>query len=120
VLIATAPAAADRIDKPAPPPSLFVDNPKEKSVKKIKPSQSIKISIATVTGALLAAVAWPLAAQETQPDCALRIGSGPKGKIYELMVQDIQRVCSAEVSICSVPSIGVLSPNPRIFPSNEI
>ena len=87
-------------------------------MQKTKASQSIKISIAMVTSTLLAAVAWPLAAQEIQPDCALRIGSGPKGKIYELMVQDIQRVCSAEVSICSVPSIGGL-PNLMMLSASQ-
>ncbi len=87
-------------------------------MKKIKASPSIKTSIALITSALLATMTWPLAAQEIPPDCALRIGSGPKGKIYELMVQDIQRVCSAQVSICSVPSIGGL-PNLMMLSASQ-
>ena len=83
-----------------------------------KASQSIKISIAMVTGTLIARVGWPLAAQEAPLDCALRIGSGPRGKIYELMVQDIQRVCSAEVSVCSVPSMGGL-PNLMMLSASQ-
>lgn len=87
-------------------------------MKTTKSTQSIRSGIAMFAGALLAAVAWPLAAQETQPDCALRIGSGPKGKIYELMVQDIQRVCDIEVSVCSVPSIGGL-PNLMMLSASQ-
>lgn len=85
-------------------------------MQKTKLSQSIKIGM--ITGALLVAVAWPLAAQEPQADCALRIGGGPKGKIYELMLQDIKKVCSAEVSICSVPSIGGL-PNLMMLSASQ-
>lgn len=85
---------------------------------KTNASLFLKISISMLTGTLIAAVAWPLAAQETPPDCALRIGTGPKGKIYELMVQDIQRVCSAEVSVCSVPSIGGL-PNLMMLSASQ-
>jgi len=88
-------------------------------MKKTTTSPSSKIGIATVTGALLAAVAWPIAAQDTTLDCALRIGGGPKGKIYELMVQDIQKVCGAEVSVCSVPSIGGL-PNLMMLAASQV
>ena len=78
----------------------------------------IKTGTALVAGALLVAIAWPIAAQEIQTDCALRIGSGPQGKIYQLMVQDIQRVCGAEVSFCSVPSIGGL-PNLMMLSASQ-
>jgi TRAP-type uncharacterized transport system substrate-binding protein len=65
-------------------------------------------------------VAWPSAsAQETQADCGIRIGGGPKGKVYELMIKDMQTVCGAEVSICAVPSIGGL-PNLMMLSSNQI
>ena len=47
-------------------------------------------------------------AQEESADCALRIGSGPKGGVYELIVRDIQTVCGSEVSVCAVPSAGGL------------
>ena len=88
-------------------------------MKNTQPSPStIKTGTVLVAGALLVAMAWPVAAQETQTDCALRIGSGPQGKIYQLMVQDIQRVCGAEVSICSAPSIGGL-PNLMMLSANQ-
>jgi TRAP-type uncharacterized transport system substrate-binding protein len=57
-------------------------------------------------------------AQEMQADCAIRIGGGPKGKVYELMIKDMQSVCGAEVSICAVPSIGGL-PNLMMLSSNQ-
>ena len=47
-------------------------------------------------------------AQVEAADCALRIGSGPKGGVYELIVRDIQNVCGSEVSVCAVPSAGGL------------
>lgn len=50
----------------------------------------------------------PSYAQEAKPDCALRIASGPAGKIYELVVRDIQAVCGSAVSMCSTPSSGGL------------
>lgn len=85
-------------------------------MKKSKPLSSIKIVVAI--GALLVAVSWPLVAQDIESDCTLRIGSGPKGKIYELMVQDMQRVCGTEVSVCSVPSIGGL-PNLMMLSASQ-
>jgi TRAP-type uncharacterized transport system substrate-binding protein len=57
-------------------------------------------------------------AQEMQADCSIRIGGGPKGKVYELMIKDMQTVCGAEVSICAVPSIGGL-PNLMMLSSNQ-
>jgi TRAP-type uncharacterized transport system substrate-binding protein len=57
-------------------------------------------------------------AQEAPTDCAIRIGGGPKGKVYELMIKDMQSVCGAEVSICAVPSIGGL-PNLMMLSSNQ-
>ena len=56
--------------------------------------------------ALFAAAGQPASAQEMQTDKALRIGSGPTGKVYELIVRDIQAVCGAEVPVQSVASIG--------------
>ena len=46
------------------------------------------------------------AAEETTAANALRIGSGPQGKVYELLVRDMQTVCGSEVPIVNVPSIG--------------
>ncbi len=71
-----------------------------------------------LTYILFAQAAQSVAAQENEQDCALRIGSGPRGKIYELMVQDIQRVCADEVSVCSLPSVGGL-PNLMMLSSNQ-
>lgn len=53
-------------------------------------------------------VALPVAAQDLHSDCAVRIGSGPKGGVYELIARDIQSVCGNEVSICVLPSSGGL------------
>ena len=50
--------------------------------------------------------------------CALRIGSGPDGKLYELMAQDMARVCAAEVAVCSVQSIGGI-PNLVMLSASE-
>jgi TRAP-type uncharacterized transport system substrate-binding protein len=74
--------------------------------------------IATITG-LCALTASPFGnAQEMQSECAIRIGGGPKGKVYELMIKDMQSVCGAEVSLCAVPSIGGL-PNLMMLSSNQ-
>lgn len=65
-----------------------------------------KAALCALSIAMLAAL--PAAAQEAQADCALRIASGPKGGVYELIVRDIQTACGAEVSVCAVPSAGGL------------
>lgn len=82
-------------------------------------STAFRTSVVIVASTALATLTSALAAQDTQRDCALRIGSGPTGKIYELMVQDIQRVCGAEVSVCSVPSIGGL-PNLMMLSASQL
>jgi len=66
-------------------------------------------ALATLSAVALAALAaLPAAAQDLQPDCAVRIASGPKGGVYELIARDIQTVCGHEVSICTTPSSGGL------------
>ena len=59
---------------------------------------------------LLAAVtlaALPAAAENNYAAAStLRIGSGPDGKLYQLLVQDMQTVCGNEVPIVNVPSAG--------------
>jgi TRAP-type uncharacterized transport system substrate-binding protein len=71
------------------------------------------------SSALLGAmVAFPVTAQESAPDCALRIASGPKGKVYELIAKDIQAVCGSSVSVCSTPSTGGLQ-NLMLLSSND-
>ena len=68
---------------------------------------------------LVAALAWPALAQDTQPNTALRIGSGPAGKVYELIVRDIQAVCGAEVPVQSTPSIGGI-PNLLMLSASQV
>jgi TRAP-type uncharacterized transport system substrate-binding protein len=76
------------------------------------PLQAVRLAC---IGLLLAGSAM---AQQVPPDCALRIASGPGGKIYELMVRDMQAVCGASVSICSAPSSGGLQ-NLSMLSANE-
>lgn len=47
-------------------------------------------------------------AQDAPADCAVRIGSGPKGGVYEILARDIQAACGHVVSTCSVRSQGGL------------
>lgn len=68
-----------------------------------------------ITGLLLCA---NVLAQTAPADCALRIASGPNGKMYELMVRDIQAVCGASITVCSVPSSGGLQ-NLGMLSANE-
>lgn len=49
-----------------------------------------------------------VSAQEAPSDCAVRIGSGPKGGVYEILAKDIQAACGQVVSTCSVRSQGGL------------
>ena len=57
-------------------------------------------------------------AQEAHSNCDIRIASGPNGKVYELMARDIQALCGATISICSVPSNGGLQ-NLNMLSANE-
>ena len=47
-------------------------------------------------------------AEESPSDCSLRVASGPKDKVYGKMVEDMESVCGAAVSVCAVPSTGGL------------
>jgi TRAP-type uncharacterized transport system substrate-binding protein len=76
------------------------------------PSRTIALAC---IGVLLTSSAW---AQDAQNDCALRIASGPGGKVYERMVHDMQAVCGSSVSICSAPSSGGLQ-NLGMLSANE-
>ena len=84
----------------------------------MKNSNKLSIGLALLALALLAAVVVPAQAQELQANNALRIGSGPKGKVYELLVQDMQRVCGTQAPLISVPSIGGI-PNLMMLSANE-
>jgi TRAP-type uncharacterized transport system substrate-binding protein len=72
-----------------------------------------------VACAVLAALALPAMAQDANPSHALRIGSGPTGKVYELIVKDIQAVCGAEVPVESVASIGGI-PNLMMLSASQV
>ncbi len=62
---------------------------------------------ACVAAGLLGTVALPAAAAEdTSASNALRIGSGPDGKVYQQLVRDMQSICGNDVPILNVPSIG--------------
>jgi TRAP-type uncharacterized transport system substrate-binding protein len=74
---------------------------------------------ATITGVCALASTATAWAQEMQPDCAVRIGGGPKGKVYELLIKDMQAMCGKEVSICAIPSVGGL-PNLMMLSSNQV
>jgi hypothetical protein len=65
-----------------------------------------KLTAALTTLVILGHLTMSNAAQETTSAKALRIGSGPQGKVYELLVRDMQTMCGAEVPITNVPSIG--------------
>jgi TRAP-type uncharacterized transport system substrate-binding protein len=75
---------------------------------------------AVVAGLCAVTLSTAALAQDLTPsECAVRIGGGPKGKVYELMIKDMQAMCGSEVSICAVPSIGGL-PNLMMLSSNQI
>ena len=62
----------------------------------------------TLTSALLCFAGACVLAEETPSAGALRVASGPAGKIYELMVRDMQTVCGAVVPLRSIASTGGL------------
>jgi TRAP-type uncharacterized transport system substrate-binding protein len=78
----------------------------------------LRFRLSALCCAFVASLCLPSIAQEAQPECSVRIGGGPKGKIYELMIKDMQSVCGSEVSICAIPSIGGL-PNLMMLSSNQ-
>jgi TRAP-type uncharacterized transport system substrate-binding protein len=65
-----------------------------------------KLITTTAMLACMSNVCPSAAAEEATSNNALRIGSGPQGKVYELLVRDMQTVCGSEVPIANVPSIG--------------
>lgn len=76
-------------------------------------------SIATLTAALLTAGIAHGQNKEAQTECDIKIGSGPRGGVYELLVRDIQKLCGESVSICATPSEGGLENLTRLS-SGEI
>jgi TRAP-type uncharacterized transport system substrate-binding protein len=78
-----------------------------------------KMSIRAAAAATLCfGTAFVAPAQTSQPECGLRIASGPAGKIYALMVRDMQAVCGAIVDVCAVQSSGGLQ-NLSLLAANE-
>jgi hypothetical protein len=64
------------------------------------------------------AAAAPAGAQGTPADCDLRIAGGPAGKVYELMIRDMQAACGSAVRVCPVTSTGGLQ-NLSLIAANE-
>jgi TRAP-type uncharacterized transport system substrate-binding protein len=58
--------------------------------------------------ALLCCAMTTVHSEETATENALRVASGPRGKIYELMVRDMQAVCAAVAPLRQVASSGGL------------
>lgn len=71
-----------------------------------------------VAAAIGLAAGAPARAQGTPADCDLRIAGGPAGKVYELMIRDMQAVCSGTVRVCPVTSTGGLQ-NLSLMAANE-
>jgi TRAP-type uncharacterized transport system substrate-binding protein len=64
------------------------------------------------------AIARTACAEEVS-DCGLRIGGGPNGGVYELLVKDIEAACGPVVPLCGVPSQGGLQ-NLMKLAANEV
>lgn len=71
-------------------------------------SLSTSFSRTLLGAALLCCATSTIHAEETKVEGALRIATGPAGKIYELMARDMQTVCGATVALRSVASTGGL------------
>lgn len=77
-----------------------------------------KQSIAIAALAVLNGLSLSCLAEDTTSSNALRIGSGPDGKVYQLLVRDMQSVCGNEVPIVNVTTIGGI-PNLMKLSSSE-
>lgn len=84
----------------------------------MKTHQNQCTRISAIAAAVLMTLAGFAQAEETSSNNALRIGSGPDGKVYQLLVQDMRAVCGAQVPIVNVPSIGGI-PNLMKLSANE-
>ena len=71
-------------------------------------SLSTSFSRTLLASALLWCTTAGLYAEETKVEGALRLATGPTGKIYELMARDMQAVCGATVALRAVASAGGL------------
>jgi TRAP-type uncharacterized transport system substrate-binding protein len=65
-------------------------------------------SITALAATLLLAGSAHAQNKEAQTECDVKIGSGPRGGVYELLVRDMQKLCGQTLSICATPSEGGL------------
>jgi ABC-type amino acid transport substrate-binding protein len=79
-------------------------------------------ALASMAIAVAATVYTPSATaveETTAPSNALRIGSGPDGKLYQLLVRDMQAMCGNEVPIVNVQTVGGI-PNLMGLSANQL
>jgi hypothetical protein len=94
-------------------------------MKTLKTFQKTVIALAIGMGSVMMATAALGAGAgqseptEAQQECDLRLGSGPRGGVYEVLAQDIQQVCGNVASICVVPTEGGLENITRLS-ANEV
>jgi TRAP-type uncharacterized transport system substrate-binding protein len=82
---------------------------------------AFRSDVAVMVGAFLGVLltAHSSAAPPTdETGCALRIATGPAGKVYERAFSDMRAVCGAEVPLCQVPSEGGLQ-NLSLLAANQ-
>jgi TRAP-type uncharacterized transport system substrate-binding protein len=77
-----------------------------------------KKSLTIAALAVLSGLSFNSLAEDTSASNALRIGSGPDGKVYQLLVRDMQAMCGNEVPIVNVSTIGGI-PNLMKLASSE-
>jgi hypothetical protein len=65
-----------------------------------------QVLVATLMAAAALATLAVAAEDTSASPTALRIGSGPDGKLYQLLVRDMQTVCGNDVPIVNVPTVG--------------
>lgn len=85
-------------------------------MKRSRNNSVFKVTFAT---AIVSAFAATAIAEETSSSGSLRIGSGPDGKVYQLLVQDMRSVCGNQVQITNVQSVGGI-PNLMKLSANEV
>jgi hypothetical protein len=78
-----------------------------------------ELTLCAMVGATALAAITSHAAEEPASPAALRIGSGPDGKLYQLLVRDMQTICGAEIPIVNVPTVGGI-PNLMGLASNQM
>jgi TRAP-type uncharacterized transport system substrate-binding protein len=79
----------------------------------------LTLACLAIAGAVSLSVTTAHAGEEGTSPGALRIGSGPDGKLYQLLVRDMQSVCGNDVPIVNVPTVGGI-PNLMGLASNQM